>query len=588
MRFRILVIVASVALAGYFLYPTLVWSRMTPEEAAANPDRAATIRERAINLGLDLQGGIHMVLGIKTDALKHNILLTCNKRAAKIFRDKSIAVMGHRILTEKDAILIEVNPEAVKNRKEDIEEAIKTIGYLVPPEFSTDPQRPGVALVKARLDKEAFAREIKAASNRALEIIRNRIDAFGVAEPSIHLIEEDKIVVELPGAADPGRARRLIGRTAQLRFHRVREDAELKKTLDAIDAAVDGELKKLLGSRPVGRDRTLFYIKAEDKEAFNKILKTPAAQDKIPEGSTLAFGIEEVRDGEKIIPLYLLEADPAMSGEDLEMARVFYDERNRPLVTFEFGDEGAEEFGRLTAELMHGNKPLAIVLDGVVQSAPSVKSRITRRGQIEGQFTHEEARDLAVVLRSGALPAPVEILEDRTVGPSLGRDSIRKGMIAAAIGFLVVVLMMLARYRGSGVIANFGLLLNLVFVMACLAMFHATLTLPGIAGIVLTIGMAVDANILIFERIREELADGKGPFSAVNAGFERAFGTIFDANLTTLITAMVLYEFGTGPIRGFAVTLSIGILCSMYTAVYVSRTIFEKLVLGSQEPRLSI
>ncbi len=584
---RVWVILAVIAIAGYWLYPTIQWARMSPEDVAANPDRAESLRTRSINLGLDLQGGIHLVLGVKSDKLKQNVLLTVNRRLPGIFKEKGIAVTENRIVG--DGLEFEVNPEARTDRAQDIEEGLLQAGYLSTPQYREDPARPGRVIVRANLDPEAFDREVKEATGRALEIIRNRVDAFGVAEPSIQQSGDDKIVVELPGATDPARARALIGRTAQLQFHRVREDADLSGILNAISGATNGELMKLVTIQQVGQGVFDIHIKPEDKDRFTEMISSPSALQQIPPLSRIFLGIvNERRAGERVIPVYLLEEEPAMTGENLEMARISVDERNKPMVVFEFNNEGADQFGTLTAELMRGQKRLAVVLDDVVQSAPSVKSQIRSRGQIEGNFSHDEARDLAVVLRSGALPAPVEILEDRTVGPSLGRDSIEKGFYASLVGFGIVLVFMLLWYRTAGLIADVCMGLNVVLTLAILSMINATLTLPGIAGLVLTMGMAVDANILIFERMKEELKAGKGAYTAVSAGYEKAFSAIFDGNITTLITAMALYEYGSGPVRGFAVTLSIGIVVSMFTAIFVSRTIFDKIVLAPKEPRLSL
>ncbi|HBW48088.1 TPA: protein translocase subunit SecD [bacterium] len=584
---RIWVILAVIAAAGFGIYPTIVWSRMSPEAIAKDPPRAEYFRSKSINLGLDLQGGIHLVLGIKTDKLMQNILVTVNRRIPKIFKERGISVTENKIVG--DGIEFEVNPSAQTERSKDIEEALSIVGYLKSPDYRVDPAKPNRVIVRAIIDREAFDREVKEATGRALEIIRNRIDAFGVSEPSIQQSGNNKIVVELPGAADPERARNLIGRTAQLEFHRVKEDADLNKILTDIDGTTGGELLKIVKVNQLKEGYFDIHILPENKERFIELISSPLAQQKVPDGSRIYIGsVNERRTGEKIIPIYMLEAEPAMTGEHLEMARISMDEKNKPIVAFEFGSEGAEQFGQLTAELMRGQKRLAIVLDDVVQSAPTVRSQIRARGQIEGDFTHEEARDLAVVLRSGALPAPVEILEDRTVGPSLGKDSIQKGVLASGIGLVLIILFMPLWYKVAGTIADICLFLTILFMLATLALFGATLTLPGIAGIALTLGMAVDANILIFERIKEELRNGKGIFTAVNAGYEKAFTTILDSNLTTLITAGALYEYGTGPIRGFAVTLSIGIVASMFTAIYVSKTIMNKFVLAAKEPRLSI
>lgn len=584
---KIIFILAVLAVAGWLLYPTFAYSRMTPEQIVAHPEKAEALRSKSINLGLDLQGGIHMVLGIKADKLKQNVLLSSCSRLARQLQDMGIAVIDRRITANGDGVEVDV-ASAARGRAAEIQKAVQYTDYLADPQYIEDPAKADRIVVRCALKTDAFDREIKEATSRALEIIRNRIDAFGVSEPTIQQAGDDKIVVELPGAADPKRARALIGRTAQLEFHRTRDDAELHKLLGEISAATGGELTKLYSASQIGENQWDISLKPENKERLLEILALPAAQERVPAGERIYIGAVETRQGRTFIPIYLLQAEAAMTGGNLVMARAQFDERNRPIVTFQFNDEGAAEFGKLTRELMQGQKRLAIVLDDLVQSAPSVRSVITSRGEITGSFTQEQARDLAVVLRSGALPAPVTILEDRTVGPSLGKDSIEKGVYAAIIGSIAVVILMILRYKFSGFIADVCMTINLVLLLACMAACGATLTLPGIAGIVLTVGMAVDANILIFERIREELAAGKGPFAALQAGYDRAFVTILDSNLTTLITAGALYEFGTGPIRGFAVTLSIGIVCSMFTAIFISRIIFEQILFSSKASRLSV
>lgn len=585
---RVLFVFAVFAASLWLLWPTWQLRQLTPEEASADPERADLIRDKAISLGLDLQGGIHMVLGIKSDNLRHNILVSSNKRTAENFRrELQLAVIDNRVAEDGTAIEIDINPTAAESRWEDIEKAIADIDFLEAPERVTSPERPNVVTVRAALDNAAFGREVGAATGRALEIIRNRIDAFGVREPSIQQAGSGKIVVALPGAADPSRARALIGRTAQLEFHKVHDDNELIRVLRAMDGILNGEVMKVVSTRQLTSERWEVTISPDQREAFAKIIENPGVQDELPADASLFLGSTQEVAGEKRIPLFLLITEASMTGENLEMARVSRDERNRPMVSFEFNSAGAEEFSALTAELSQGQKPLAIVLDGVVQSAPNVQSMIRSNGQITGNYSYEEARDLAVVLRSGALPAPVEVLEDRTVGPSLGSDSIAKGMVAALIGFALVVVYMLVVYKFAGFIADLCVGMNVILVLACLALFKATLTLPGIAAIVLVIGMAVDSNILILERIKEELGVGKRLSAAIDAGYEKAFATILDSNVTTLLTALALFEYGTGPIRGFAVSLSIGILCSMFTAIFVSRMLMDKMVLSAAEPKLT-
>ncbi len=365
--------------------------------------------------------------------------------------------------------------------------------------------------------------------NKAIQIITNRVDQFGVASPTISKSGKDKIVVELPGEKDPERAKSIIGKTARLEFRLVNDD--------------------LLPAAKAGN---------------------------VPDGFELMF--ETIRD-----PVthrrtdtrpWLVEKQMLMTAETLEHAYIQYDPMtNTPNVGFKFNDEGAARFGEITSRNI--NRKLAIVLDGVVQSAPVIRTAITGgSGVIEGRFTLDEAKDLAVVLNAGALPAEVRIIEERAIGPSLGLDSINKGLIASAVGFLLTVGFVIVWYKFSGLIATVALLANIILVLGSMALMEGTLTLPGIAGLLLTVAMAVDANVLVYERIKEELLTGRTLRSAIDAGFDRAFLTIFDSNLTTLITAVVLYKYGTGAIRGFAVTLIVGILASMFTALYGCKTLF--------------
>lgn len=364
---------------------------------------------------------------------------------------------------------------------------------------------------------------------------------FGVAEPDIRPQGEDRIVIQLPGMDDPKRAVALIGKTALLEFKLV-DDA-----------------------------RTAEW----------------ALANSVPAGMEVLYERQVNRDGsENRIP-YLLKKVPLMTGEGLVDARVVSGRLGEPEVSIAFDSRGARQFERITGEYIH--RRMAIVLDGMVYSAPVIQAKIGGgRAVITGPGSHDDAQDLAVALRAGSLPAPVSVLEERTVGPTLGADSIKMGYQAGLLGLGAVILFMAVYYRRSGLIADMALLFNVPIILAVLAGFGATLTLPGIFGLILTLGMAVDANVLVFERIREELRAGKSPRAAVSAGFSRAFWTIFDSNLTTLITAMVLYQFGSGPIRGFAVTLSVGIISSMFTAVFFSRVVFDIMLRGRRVDRLSI
>jgi len=365
------------------------------------------------------------------------------------------------------------------------------------------------------------------AVDRALEILRNRIDALGVAEPLIQKEGEKWIVIQLPGIRDPDRAVKIVGQTALLEFKLVDETHKLTDMTDADGNTLPG---------------------------------------KIPEGFEVLTGREN--------DLYVLESKQLMTGAHLVDAKVQMDGYGRPIVEFKLDPEGGKRFGAITGDNV--NRKLAIILDNKVYSAPVIKSRIGGgQGIIEGQFTLEDAKDLALVLRAGALPVPVKIISKSVVGPTLGKDSIQKGQMSALVGTILVVLFMVVYYRTSGLVADIALVLNFLFLMAALALVQATLTMPGIAGIILTMGMAIDANVLIFERVREELKQGKTVRASIDAGYSKALWSIIDANVTTLITAAVLFQFGTGPIKGYAVTLTLGLVISLFTALVVSKLIFD-------------
>jgi preprotein translocase subunit SecD len=383
----------------------------------------------------------------------------------------------------------------------------------------------------------------KLAVDQALETIRNRIDQFGVSEPDIRIQGERRILIQLPGIKDTQRAKDLIGKTALLEFKLLDEDHDVQAALK--------------GSLPASSE--ILYESKTDP-ATQRVLKTP----------------------------YLVKKRTSLTGAYLTDARVQIDSQyNEPYVSITFDKKGARIFERITEENV--KKRLAIVLDDNVYSAPVIQEKIAGgEARITGNFTTEEARDLAIVLRAGALPAPVEILEERTVGPSLGTDSIRMGLLSMCVGGALVILFMVVYYKVAGILADVALTLNILIIAGGLAGFGATLTLPGIAGIILTIGMAVDANVLIYERIREEMTLGKTPRAAVDAGYDRATLTILDANVTTLIAALVLFQFGTGPVKGFAVTLSLGVVASLFTALILSRAIFDYFLIRRKVRTISI
>ena len=468
--------------------------------------------------------------------------------------------------------------------------------------------RGGMYLVLGFDDEQLAASSIDRddAISRVMEILRNRIDQFGVSEPVIQREGDQRIVVQLPGLQDIQRAKNLIGSTARLEFRLVRESAEVAPLLTRVDRALMGTgasldstvADSLLSSadRPFssllrGFDPgfSALVVAEADLDAVKALLAQEGVQRVLPRDAGFLFGKEVYdRGGIATRNLFLVENKVLLEGGEIQNAFVEPDQDpTRPgalQVGLELSKRGGLVFGNVTGANV--GRKLAIVLDEVVQSAPVVRSKITGgRASISGGFdVDEEARDLALMLRAGALPVDVKIEEERTVGPSLGRDSIRAGVNAGMIGGVLVILFLLVYYRASGALATAGLVVTMGLLLAVLARLGLTLTLPGIAGMILTIGMAVDANVLIFERIREELRAGKTVRAAIHAGFSNATRAIVDSNVTTIIAGVVLWYFGTGPIRGFAVTLTIGIFTSMFSALVFSRAIYE-LWLGNRSPK---
>lgn len=492
---------------------------------------------KKINLGLDLQGGMHLVLEVEADKAVENTIERIGEEMKSLMRKKRIRHLG-----------IEHVGGDTLSAKVQGQDHIDNFNKLLDKEF------PGLK-IKDRSEENAVLQMVlvlpdseidnikRLAVDQALETIRNRIDQFGVSEPDIRNQGERRILIQLPGIKDTQRAKDLIGRTALLEFKLLDETHDLT-------SALNGEV-------PPGSQ--ILYEVRNDPET-KRVRKQP----------------------------YLVKKRTALTGAHLTDARVQIDSQyNDPYVSINFDKKGARMFERITEENV--NKRLAIVLDNKVYSAPVIQEKIAGgQARITGSFSTEEARDLAIALRAGALPAPVNIIEERTVGPSLGADSINMGLISMVVGGCLVILFMMLYYKGAGLIANFALILNILLIAGGLAAFQATLTLPGIAGIILTIGMAVDANVLIFERIREEMSLGKTPLASVDAGYDRATLTILDANVTTLIAALVLFQFGTGPVKGFAVTLSLGVVASLFTALILTRTIFDFFLIKRKVKTLSI
>ncbi len=570
-RWRILIILGAIALAGFALYPTVQFARLDDQTRRdMDPAEFERMKLQSLRLGLDLQGGMHIVLEIDDSEVGDDV-------------------------------------------------------------------------------------ETSDLMDRALEVIRNRIDEFGVTEPVVQKAGSKRIIVELAGIDDPERAEEIISKAAVLEFQMVRSGGEVRRLVDRLDlelatitgtspadpvvpdtaaadsaavdtvaaavdtsetvaaaVAVSSELPKYLAddvsaseARPLAS--RILYFSSEGKVAVNEtasVLESDVeiisaylayldAQRAIPSDVEFAWQAEARTDGSgnRMRSLYLLTTRPELTGEMLEDARPQPDtQSNVPgnfLVEFDLSRTGRRLFSRTTGENV--GRLMAIVLDGKVKSAPEIQDKIrSGTATITGRFTPEQATDLSVVLRAGALPVPIRIEEKRAVGPSLGQDSINLGTKSIMIGFVCVLVFMVVYYRVAGVIAVFALLLNLGFLAAMLVYLDAVLTLPGIAGFVLTVGMAVDANVLIFERIREELRLGQTFRNAINRGYDKAFRTILDANLTTLFAALALLWFGTGPIKGFAVVLSIGIVVSMFTALFVSRVIFDLLTRGGTVRKIAI
>lgn len=543
-----------------------------PTVAGLNLETTKFPFKQKINLGLDLQGGLYMVLGVDFNKVYKDVLDRQESSLQSRLKDKNVSVQGIKIIRDGvpvDDPLIEVTFDQAN--REGVYGLIKK-EYQYSLRMVTD--TPGKIQLGLSHDYRTEVRD--RTISQSIEVIRNRIDEFGVAEPSITSQGTDRVVVELPGVKDVERAKDLIGKTAKLEF----------KIVD--DAAMPGSQLTALVSE-LEKTNNLTYKEGQKFSEYSDKINE-LAKAKLPEGKMIAFERPKTAKGAETaarIPLLVpIKAD--MTGEDLQDASVQIDQQDRkPLVAFQFNPRGAALSERVTGDNIH--KRMAIVLDNIIQSAPVIQSRISDRGQItlgNGDYdaTLKEAQDLAIVLRAGALPAQLEFQEQRVIGPSLGQDSIHRGALASIIGSLLVFLFVAFYYRVSGLIAVFSLLLNVLFVLACLVGLDATLTLPGIAGIALTVGIAVDSNVVIYERIREELRAGKNAHGAVESGFQKAFRTIMDANVTNAAAAVVLLMYGTGPIKGFAVTLLIGIVTTLFTAVFVCKVIFDA-YLNSLEQR---
>ncbi|MFN8543198.1 MAG: protein translocase subunit SecD [Candidatus Binatia bacterium] len=516
-QYRALLFVALFVLSGVVLLPTFV-----DKPPSWWPWR------QAVRLGLDLQGGTHLLYTVDLQQAQDNALERQRQDLARELRDRQVGAVDVERVGK--GLVVRV---ANKDKRSEVTDVVRERFSNL--KTAAEPLSEGADVSLVFGEKEVLHLRDQVVE-QALKIIRNRIDQFGVAEASVQSQGSDEIVIQLPGIQDPQRAKDLIGRTAQLEF-------------------------RLLASGP---------------NAGTPEHPGPGVQALPGKGES---GRRQT---------YLVERKILMTGDAISDANVRPGAATEGMaVDFVLDARGGKVFGDVTTANVGRN--LAIVLDGVVESAPVIREPITGgRGQITGRFDVAEAQDLANALRNGALPAPLKLIEERTVGPSLGQDSIRRGVLSFVVGSVLVILFMLVYYRGGGIIADVALLANVTFLVAAFAAFGFTLTLPGIAGVVLTVGMAVDANVLILERIREELRLGKSARAAIDAGYHRAWDAIRDSNITTFTSGLILFQFGTGPVRGFAVTLCLGILTSLLTGVFGSRIVYDLLTSGRRVTTVSV
>jgi preprotein translocase subunit SecD len=477
--------------------------------------------QRRLVLGLDLQGGSYLLLEVDSNYVKKEKLDQIRDDVRRTLRDARIGYTG--LATRPDSVEVRVKENDLQNALAKLRELSQPLGGLLGSngQRSLDVTDAGGGLIRLSVPQAAINDRIRQTIDQSMQIVERRVNELGTVEPLIQRQGTDRILVQVPGLQDPTQLKTILGKTAKMEFRMV-------------DSTVSPEQARA-GNLP------------PDDE-----LLMSSTSPKVP---------------------YVLKKQVLVSGGDLTDAQPGFDQRSgEPIVSFRFNSAGSRKFAQATSENV--GQPFAIVLDNEVISAPVIREPITGgAGQISGNFTVQAANDLAILLRAGALPAPLTIIEERTVGPGLGQDSIEKGELAAYVGSIMVIVFMLVTYRLFGVFANIAVAINVAMIFGLLSLLNATLTLPGIAGIVLTVGIAVDSNVLIYERIREELRGGRNAISAIDAGFKRALATILDSNITTFIAAAVLFYIGTGPVRGFAVTLGIGIITTVFTAFTLTRLI---------------
>lgn len=589
---KLIIIAGTVLLSLYFLYPTYKdYSLRKSLSALSGPDSAsfveqneAALREnrlKRIKLGLDLQGGMRVVLEVNVLKLLEDLAKNKDDVFASVMKD----VRDEFKTTEESPVNI--------LRRKFVQRQIRLSRYYLTLR-STDDE------VANFLQDESVK-----AIDRGMEIVNNRVNQYGVSEPTIQKLGGTRIIVELPGVTNEAEVRQLLQGTALLEFKLLKEPELTYKVMESIDKALaassdttstdttaasdstkiktpEGELSKeeFIKKHPFFGIAVIdpqnapgeAFVLEENRDRVRRILEREDVRRIVPKDMQFVWSAKgrNAAQGQKVFTLYAVKATPELTGGVVTTARANIDPSfNQPIVTMEMNSEGSREWSRITGANI--NKRIAIVLDNGVFSAPVVRNKITGgNSQIEGMENIEEARLLEIVLKAGALPAPVEIIEQRSVGPSLGEDSIRSGILSSVIATVLTILFMIVYYRTGGGVADVALVFCMLFILAILAGFKGTLTLPGIAGIILTLAVAVDANVLIYERIREELATGKTLRAAVDAGYDKAWSAIFDSNLTTFISGLILFQFGSGPIQGFALTLMIGIVASMFSAIFIT------------------
>ncbi len=593
--FRIILIVAFFILCVFYLWPTMqnyleqnYIEGMPAEQAEQYRDENIAelreLRQESLSLGLDLQGGMHVTLQLDTPQLIREL--------AGEFSDEALS-----------DLIAAAEQRAFQNNEDFVEVFAEMFEARNPNGRLSRYFRSDAANITRRSGNEeviAYLEEQQAeAVDRAIEVIRNRINRFGVTEPSITKQGESRVVVQLPGVANKQRVRNLLKGTARLEFRLMANPQQLQAakeqiiqyysgtssdtvatdTADTLAQPAPNPLLQVLNVRT--QSRYVFgYAAANDTAEVNELLSRPRVQQILPRNAVLLWGASPFATTQEGIGLYQLigvRNQVEMTGEVVTEASVTFDRANRPQVSISMNAQGARMWSRITGANV--GKSIAIILDGVVYSFPNVNSKITGGNSvIEGLESVAEAEDLVTILLSGALPAPLEIIGERTVGASLGQEAIQSGLASTIISFIIVAIFMIVYYRKGGTVADIALVFNVIFILGILASFKATLTLPGIAGLVLTIGMAVDANVLIFERIREEQDAGKTLRASIDAGYKNAMSAIIDGNVTTFFVGVILFSFGVGPIKGFAVTLMAGIATTLFSAIVITRVLIDYLV----------